>query len=442
MGAGAAVTGTPLVQWSSSQVASAVASLGDKFDEIAPQFLTNDVDGLYLQSIKSEKEIALASALVGITDDQRVKTLVEELNKVQSAEERLQGSPPFPKSGVSLQLLQRLREIAREKEWTTTDLSDKLVKPMTESRQCSFEELMKQEHMDDPHGVFGLTYDECFPGPATVFVPHAWRYQFDELVTAIETFTTEQGGEWSYWLDLFVNDQWNAPNLPYEWWSNTFSSAIGQIGHTMLVLSPWDAPIPLTRAWCLWEILCTIKQQARLTVQLSTHQRDTFVEKLRTDYDYIMRALCKIDTQKSEAWNASDREMIFAAVALEEGGFSAVNNLITAQIRDWLAVTARALASAKGDSLHVLTMTELDDLTRAADLLSDQGKMEEARGYYEKAAAGYHSALGADDPRTLNTINNLAVLYCDLGCLPLARDMFERSLASKEKTLGMLRYEV
>ena len=72
----------------------------------------------------------------------------------------------------------------------------------------------------------------------------------------------------------------------------------------MLVLSPWDAPIPLTRAWCLWEILCTIINKADFTVQLSRAQNTSFIETLRSDFEYISTALCRIDVEKSQAWKS------------------------------------------------------------------------------------------------------------------------------------------
>ena len=46
--------------------------------------------------------------------------------------------------------------------------------------------------------------------------------------------------------------------VPPDWWFTTFKVAVASIGHTVLVLMPWDDPIPLTRAWCIWEILSTI----------------------------------------------------------------------------------------------------------------------------------------------------------------------------------------
>ena len=385
--------------------------------------------GQDLDKLTTKEEITKSLNDHGVTNDDDVKKLTMKLIMMRL--------PPFPKHGVSLALLQKMKAMAVENDWTTTDLSENFIKPETKPMQCSFEEFMRVKHSDTPHPAFGLIYSECFMEEATVFVSHAWKYKFGELITAVETFTTEQAKAkpWSYWVDAFVNDQWNAPNLPYEWWSGTFSSAIGEIGHTMLVLSPWDAPIPLTRAWCLWEILCTIKNKAELTVQLSVNERASFVSTLRTDYSHIMKSFSKIDVANSEAWNPNDKGMIFAAVEAEEGGFGAVNNTICAQMRDWLARTARSLA-VEGDVGKAWTVNELDDLTRAADLLSDQGKLDEALEMYLKALDGYIKVVGADDEHTLNTTNNLAVLYSGQGRFQEAETMFRKALDSKVKTLG------
>jgi hypothetical protein len=46
-------------------------------------------------------------------------------------------------------------------------------------------------------------------------------------------------------------NQHKAGTLPQEWWSGAFRAAVAELGHTVLVLQPWSAPLPLTRSWCL-----------------------------------------------------------------------------------------------------------------------------------------------------------------------------------------------
>jgi hypothetical protein len=52
------------------------------------------------------------------------------------------------------------------------------------------------------------------------------------------------------------------------------------IGRTVLVLQPWDAPLPLTRSWCLWEIYSTLAGNAELHIALSPAQHESFQEAL------------------------------------------------------------------------------------------------------------------------------------------------------------------
>ena len=147
--------------------------------------------------------------------------------------------------------------------------------------------------------------------------------------------------------------------------------------------------------------------KAKLTIQLSTTQQAAFLQTLRSDFDHIMKSLCNIDVHKSEAWNPKDLEMIFAAVEQEDGGFAGVNNLLCAQMRDWLAENVRSLVinvvDVDGDEKDGPSIAQLNDLVIAANLLKNQGKYDEAKAMYERALAGYEKTLGPGHTNTLIT---------------------------------------
>jgi hypothetical protein len=46
---------------------------------------------------------------------------------------------------------------------------------------------------------------------------------------------------------------------------------------------------------------------------------------------------------------------------------------------------------------------------------------------YMRALAGYEKALGPEHSSTLNTVNNLGLLYRDQGKLEAAEQMFKRA---------------
>ncbi len=52
---------------------------------------------------------------------------------------------PFPKRGIKLKCLQKIRDFVNsiDPAWTTTDLCDKLIKPLTKSHHCSFADFIQ-----------------------------------------------------------------------------------------------------------------------------------------------------------------------------------------------------------------------------------------------------------------------------------------------------------
>ena len=55
-----------------------------------------------------------------------------------------------------------------------------------------------------------------------------------------------------FWFDLFTNNHNKVANKDFQWFSDTFRDSIRVIGHVLLVMSPWNNPLPISRAWyCL-----------------------------------------------------------------------------------------------------------------------------------------------------------------------------------------------
>ena len=187
-------------------------------------------------------------------------------------------------------------------------------------------------------------------GEANVFASHAWTFVFEELVESLRFFETQQiaaGEEPSlFWLDIFVVDENAAHTYPSEWWQTSFTQAVGTIGHTALVLTPWSAPVPLRRAWCLWEIYSTLGENAKLSVCMSDAESADFHRALVENVDGVITALCTIDAETAEAGSKKDLDMIFAAVRTLDGGFQTLNTTVMDQMRSWLIDSMiRALAA-------------------------------------------------------------------------------------------------
>jgi hypothetical protein len=180
---------------------------------------------------------------------------------------------------------------------STAQVVSRVIKPATEHMQGSYAELLrgKADASGRPH-----------VGLATVFVSHAWDNAFADLQDALmERFGADEdvflwNGACGAWpcavarakrqrgrlaaaavhaaarslaphvssrlllrADIFVGNQHAAATLPQDWWATAFASAVGDIGHTVLVLQPWSAPLPLTRSWCLVRCACACGAPAR-----------------------------------------------------------------------------------------------------------------------------------------------------------------------------------
>lgn len=189
-----------------------------------------------------------------------------------------------------------------------------------------------------------------FVGPPTVFLSHAWKYSFEDVMAAIQRFVAwqpEGSPEVFFWFDCFSLDQHACVQFPQEWWSGTFRTAIQMIGHTVMVITPWGGmpPCSLTRAWCLWEVYCTIDTNTPLTVVLPPDAQAEFDAALEANgAPHIFNAL-DLHFENFEAPGngaEDDLAMIMAAAAAVEGGIPRMNALITAHM--FLALQYRPAA--------------------------------------------------------------------------------------------------
>merc|ERR1712157_377433 len=117
---------------------------------------------------------------------------------------------------------------------------------MTAERECSFIELIKSGK------VKGLTSKDL--GSPTFFISHAWKYNFLDCVSAIKSGIGNSATPAFVWFDMCIVNQHDTAEKPFDWWCTTFKHSVKRIGHTLLILLPWQSPEALKRAWCLWEI--------------------------------------------------------------------------------------------------------------------------------------------------------------------------------------------
>ena len=117
-----------------------------------------------------------------------------------------------------------------------------------------------------------------------------------------------------------------------DWFMTTFAAAVGAIGHTLLVLQPWQAPAALTRSWCLWEVFVTLQAGARLSVALCGREAEAYDSALRARLGEVTAALGAIDVGRASASDGGDEDAIRTAVYTSPGRFEFVNARVKAAV--------------------------------------------------------------------------------------------------------------
>ena len=182
----------------------------------------------------------------------------------------------------------------------------------------------------------------------------ARRYDFRDVLSALGQAEGAEQALW--WFDICtVNQQPEAQRqFPPDYFYTAFKDGIASIGRTVLVLLPFDDPIPLTRSWCLWEILCTAEAPgAALEVRLGAAAEAALEAALATDLDRVLTIMTRVDIARAEASSQQDQDRIASAVdaSASAGGVAGINTTIKAELRAWLAATAAA-AVARRDELE------------------------------------------------------------------------------------------
>lgn len=222
-------------------------------------------------------------------------------------------------------------------EMTTKEVCIDFIKPKTFDSKVSYCQWLidnnRSEHVGD----------------ATVFISHAWEGNFKELIEALELHFREKERHCNepfddvvVWMDIFSTNQHRGNNnlqpLPFEWWSETFKTAIGEIGYTVMIFIPWDDPIPLTRAWCLFELYCTVDMECRFEVAMTSEQHLLFLAELERNPQIILsdntNSMLSVHLEQSTCTIPEDSERIFQAVE-SSIGFEHLNQLVSRQLRYW-----------------------------------------------------------------------------------------------------------
>ena len=384
------------------------------------------------------------------SSDGRWRVRLERLGDGDAPTERVVSAaavgalPNWPFLGVSVACL---RAFARAHEAllvdaTTEDVCERVCKPLTETAGDSLAACLVRSGAVDP--VTGVP----LAAAPTIFVSHARKYLFRDLVDAVcahvSSLPEEEHERHYVWLDIFSQYQhWigdvGTAQRPCNW-DVVFQLTTAAIGHTCLVFAPWRDAVPLRRAWMLWEVLCTLTAQGKkggapsaLRVRLPPAESTDFQAALVNEFDAIAASVARIDSRSAECFTREDQAMVHAAIDRTlKGGHTELDARLSEALREWLVSEGRAALARLPREERATSKLQ----NRLGLLLFNQSKLDEAEPLLREGLEVQRATLGDRHPGTLASINNLGTLLQAQGKLDEAEPLMREGLKAQRARLG------
>lgn len=330
---------------------------------------------------------SVAAITSAATDELTVDPIAHE-EVVQ--QERQGARAAIAKNGISLRFMRHFAdEFDIDDSVTAGDVCARHVKPITFRALTPLVTLLQ----DGRDGV-GASWCDA----PSQFISYAWSYPFRLLIDIVEQFEEENpppsGTTYYYFLDqfslnqhVFVDEQANQKELQQQ----IVASLEGQMtraGHVLMCLHPWNKPVPLKRAWCLFELFVAMQSGCKVTMCFGRDDARALQAAVSNGNFSADLAVGEIDAAAAGATKSSDKELIMALIA-EKVGVNAFNSQMQQYLKTAMKGTVTAVLSQHS--------TRSQSLQRRASRSSFLSRSHAAAG----AGTGAGAGAGTADPGTL-----------------------------------------
>ena len=138
-------------------------------------------------------------------------------------------------------------------------------------------------------------------GKATVFVVVGPHTSVATLLDALANFLKQPGlreEDTFFWVRYYVI---GTPTIVLSDLA-LLGDCVSAVGHTVLLMEPWNDPLPLKRAYCIKEVYHTQASGAAFDVVMSTEQQKAFERALVRGFASVMAGLSQVDVRQVRAW--------------------------------------------------------------------------------------------------------------------------------------------
>ena len=305
----------------------------------------------------------------------------------------------------------------------------------TQSNQCSFLVwCIAKGYAKDKEG-------RPLFAPVTTFVSHAWKGSFIALEKSIsshcemsKSVNGDNNNIPAFFLDIFVVNQHTPPwkETPTVGMDYALKQPIQLSLKTLLVMSPFEDPVPLKRAWCIYEVCNTKRLGASLDIAMPEIERKRFVDALKLGEFDFNDWITNIDIEKAGAYDPNDKKMIMDLVLNSPGSTHGLNRTVVKALCEWLSVQGYiALEEIPEQERGTSAL-----LMNLANVIWRQGKPNEAEPLYKEVVRSRRKAFGDNDVRTLAGLHIWGRFLRAKGSRIEALEILKEAASGRENVVG------
>jgi len=335
--------------------------------------------------------------------------------------------------GVRLEVLQKICKVVDagrlevpmdgKKRSPGECIVDGLVKPVTETRKCSYATHLYQ----DPN-------TRNLVGKCNTFLSHPWSADFQITVAAIVEYekTLPKGSPPKfYFVDYFAVNQ-HSPGSDLK----QLEDLVGLSDTLVLMARPWKNPVALTRLWCIFEIAHAVLKSTKIEIILCPTEIKSFQQSLRKNikgaWELVGELFKNIDSKNATATKKTDIEKIRKIIKNELGGFIKVDTIVADGLRNWFIRSSKALLKNfpdddKGSNEHAALVWQV------AEFHYSQSQHLEAASLYNEAAIIFKKN---NNDHWLTCEKDRTFMFRKMGMLEEALPMAIKNLENQEKVRG------
>jgi len=295
-------------------------------------------------------------------------------------------------------------------------------------------------------GRLGAAYVDCISGsrnagPASFMLSYTWGYNIQDIIDTLHDFCKTRGlakSKTYIWICCLCVNQHrvrsNPTPLPFHEFRDTLKARVFGIGKVIAMISPWNDPIYIKRAWCIFEMYTAVTENLELEVVMPERERVKFYESLAkgsTGLYELWKALAGLDVRQASAYILSDRNSIMQMVE-NDVGFTHLNTVVSERLVEWMLRVAQ-------EHTNDVCLDGSADMSLKAYSCLHVGRLHYTAGHLDNAALAYMDGLKHCDQDGVIATAVGCELLIGMAQVELERGNFSQQRRYNEQAKEVLR---